>query len=114
MTDEQEPRLPVPAPEVGPPAIDADEFIASFGESLSQTLDLDTWQPGENLPALYGRLEREIEEAVRQESGFRERIRQEIFPRLAERPGAPQDAGVYAARPEDVEKVHLGLLFNGS
>lgn len=107
--------VPVPPPASGEPAlVDAHEFETAFGEPLVQALDLDTWQPGENLAALYGRLEEEIEQAVRQENRIRERIRQEVFPRLRTRVGAPPDAGVYEARVEDVERIHRGLLFNGA
>jgi len=107
--------VPVPPPASGEPAlVDAHEFETAFGEPLARALDLDTWQPGENLAALYGRLEEEIEQAVRQENRIRDRIRQEVFPRLRTRPGAPPDAGVYQAGVEDVERVHRGLLFNGA
>lgn len=107
--------VPVPPPASGEPAlVDAHEFETAFGEPLARALDLDTWQPGENLAALYGRLEEEIEQAVRQENRIRERIRQEVFPRLRTRAGAPSDAGVYQARVEDIERVHRGLLFNGA
>jgi hypothetical protein len=107
--------VPVPLPPSAEPAlVDAHEFETAFGEPLARALDLDTWQPGENLAALYSRLEEEIEQAVRQENRIRDRIRQEVFPRLRTRLGAPPDAGVYQARVEDVERVHRGLLFNGA
>lgn len=95
-------------------AVEAGEFEAAFGETLAQALDLDTWHPGEDLANLYGRLELEIEAAVRQENRIRDRIRQIVFPRLRTRPGAPANAGVYQARIEDIERVHSGLLFNGA
>jgi hypothetical protein len=94
-------------------SIGGDEFSVAFGESLANTLDLHTWQPGENLANLYGRLEQEIEQAVEQESRIRDRIRSEVFPRLLTRKGAPKGAGVYQVLPHHVEKVHRGLLFNG-
>lgn len=95
------------------PPVDSEEFEAAFGESLARTLDLDTWEPGENLAALYQRLEHEVEEAVKQENRIRERIRREVFPRLRSRSAAPRGAGVYQATVPDLEKVHRGLLFNG-
>lgn len=90
-----------------------DEFRTSFGETLDQALDLSTWHRGEDLAHLYGRLEREITEAVKQEDELRERVRNVVFPRLEGRPGAPKGAGVYRAAIADVEKTHRGLLFNG-
>jgi hypothetical protein len=94
-------------------SIGGDEFRVAFGESLANTLDLHTWQPGENLANLYGRLEQEIEQAVEQENRIRERIRYEVFPRLSKRNGAPTGAGVFAASVAEIEKIHRGLLFNG-
>jgi hypothetical protein len=92
----------------------AEEFRAAFGEPLAEALDLDTWQTGENLEALYDRLEVEVKEAVRQEDRIRERIRHEVFPRLRTRPHAPREAGYHQATVEQIERVHRGLLFNGN
>jgi len=95
-------------------AIGIKEFESAYGEPLTNTLDLDTWQPGENLAALYGRLEEEIHEAVKQEKRIRERVRENIFPLLRTRPDRPSEAGVYQATVQQVERVHSGLLFNGA
>src|SRR5712691_7032103 len=94
-------------------SIESDDFGTAFGESLANTLDLQTWLPGENLANLYGRLEQEIQQAVEQENRIRERVRREVFPRLSKRKSATTGAGVYAASVADVEKIHRGLLFNG-
>lgn len=102
-----------PLPDDELTSIEGDEFIDHFGESLANTLDLQTWQPGENLANLYGRLEQEIAQAVDQENHIRDRIRREVFPRLSKAKGAPKGAGVYEASVQDVEKIHRGLLFNG-
>jgi hypothetical protein len=115
-SDREQHGMAAPASTPTPPdpaLVDADEFATAFGESLRQTLDLDTWQPGENLAALYNRLQAEIEDAVRQENRIREQIRRELFPRLRTRPGAPANAGVWHARLEDIERIHGGILFNG-
>lgn len=90
-----------------------DEYEAAHGETLSHTLDLDTWHPGADLMQMYARLQREIAEAVEQEKGYQERIRREIFPRLRTRPDAPACAGVYRATIEQLEEVHRKVLFNG-
>jgi len=113
VDDEQGSEVPPLAPGETPP-VDAAEFEASFGESLAHALDLDTWTPGEDLTDLSDRLKREIEEAVRQEDSLRTRIRDVVFTRLASRPGAPKQAGVFPASPERVEQAHRGLLFNGA
>lgn len=92
---------------------DADEFSSHFGESLGKALDLSTWDHGENLANLYGRLESEVAAAVKQENIVRERVREVVFPRIASREGGPKGAGVFESTVEQIEKVHRGLLFNG-
>ncbi len=94
-------------------AVDADEFEASFGESLARALDLGTWTPGEDLTDLSDRLKHEIEEAVHQEDAIRARVREVVFERLATRTGAPKHAGAHQMSPEWVERIQRGLLFNG-
>jgi hypothetical protein len=98
----------VPSPEVR-----SLDFEAAFGEELSQTLDLDTWMLGEDIMSAYGRLEQEVAEALAKESGYRQKIREVVFSRLRNAPGAPSNAGVYQASRADLERVHSGLLFNG-
>jgi hypothetical protein len=93
--------------------VEPDEFNAAFGEPLADALDLNTWHKGENLANLYGRLEEEIEEAIKQEDSIRKRVRDIVFPRIGQRNGAPMGAGVYKANVAQIEKVHRGLLFNG-
>ncbi len=99
--------------QVGAQITQSDEFQTAFGETLEQTLDLDTWHRGEDLANLYGRLEQEIACAVKQEDELREQVRKIVFPRLGVHAGAPKSAGVYKANVSDIEKAHRGLLFNG-
>ena len=94
--------------------VSSGEFAESFGESLDQTLDLDTWTPGEELSTLYSRLEQEVAEAVTRETEMRKAIREQVFPRLKRRPNAPRGAGVYQASERDIERVHRSILFNGA
>ncbi len=96
------------------PAISPEEFEEGFGESLHQTLDVDTWRSGEDLGAVYRRIDAEVADAVRQEREQRLVIRRQIFPRLADYAGAPPGAGVYQASSEQLERVHRGILFNGA
>jgi hypothetical protein len=94
-------------------AISVNEYEVAYGESLTQTLDLNTWHPGADLVEMYDRLRLEIADAVRQETVLQRQIREEIFPRLRTRPGAPSGAGVYKVTPERLEEIHNKLLFNG-
>jgi hypothetical protein len=89
------------------------EFADTFGEELHQTLDVDTWSSGEDLALVNERLAAEVRDAVEHEQVFLKTIRAEIFPRLADYPGAPSGAGVYSATLSGLERVQRGLLFNG-
>src|SRR5689334_4873129 len=93
---------------------DAADFEAAYGESLINTLDLDTWSDGEDLANTFGRVEREVAEAIEKEDGYRRQIRKIVFPKLATAPDAPDDAGLHEATIPELEKVQRGLLFNGA
>ena len=96
------------APEVTP-----DEFSKGFGEDIRHTLDLDTWKSGEDLAAIYSRIDAEVREAVKQEEEHRKTIRRIMFPRLRNHPDAPRSAGVYPIDQGSLERIHRGILFNG-
>jgi hypothetical protein len=89
-----------------------DEFKAATGEPIERTLDLDTWQVGVDLGALYARLEAEVGPALDQERRIQNLVRTEIFPHLRG-PDAPAEAGVHRAKPADLEEVHRKVLFSG-
>lgn len=111
--DGQDDRDALTAPAEGP-VIDQQTFEDATGERLSTVLDLDTWHRGEDLGALYERLEATVRDAVGQEDRIREGVRARIFPALRTRPGAPPGAGVYRSTVADIERVHRGLLFRGA
>ena len=103
-----------PRGELGPPAADAD-FERQFGEPLRRVLDLDTWHPGSDIPALYERLDREIRGAVEQEDRVVTGLRAAVLPKIKNRgrKGAPPLAGVWPVPLETLEKVHRTTLFAG-
>jgi hypothetical protein len=113
MTDNLPSAATEPIDQILANSISPDEYQAAFGEHFEQTLDLNTWTLGEDLVETYGRLEKEVAEAVAQEDSYRKTIREKIFSRIRKAPGAPKTAGVYQASRKDVEKIHTGLLFNG-
>ena len=88
------------------------EYEAMTGESLLQTLDIDTWQTGVNAITAFERLEREMEEAERLSDDLRRAIRQNIFG-LIQSDAAPAEAGVYKASATDIKDAQLNVLFNG-
>ena len=97
-----------PVPLTGLPDITAQDFRASFGEELLAALDVEAWQTGWDLGREYPRIQREIWEALRSETTVQRHTRAHLFPLLRERGG-----GVYDARPEVIEAIHRGPLFQG-
>lgn len=93
--------------------IQSDDYSVAYGEELSHTLNLDTWHTGDDLLELYERLEAEVRKAIQQEDETKDYIRQEIFPQLRDRRGAPRDAGVFQTTTNEIERTHRGYLFNG-
>ena len=104
---------PSPAPGDDPLVISGDDFRDQFGEDLTNTLDLSTWQQGADLAGLNHRLQAEVADAVAQERDAVAFIRREVFPRLAKQQDAPAAAGVYQATPELIERALRNSLFNG-
>ncbi len=100
-------------PEAVVPTFGDGEYEVSFRESLSTTLDLDTWHPGVDLGEMYARLENEVAEAVRKENIYQQEIRKKIFPYLRTREDAPPGAGVYKVAVPQLIQVHNQILFNG-
>jgi hypothetical protein len=76
------------------------EFQDAFGEKLSQTLDLDTWDAGGQLAEVFDRLDQEVADALEREDQIRKAVREVVFPddnvaaQCAERGGrVPSDDG---------------------
>src|SRR5579884_2254441 len=89
------------------------EYAQAFGEDLARTLDVDTWATGIDWEGAVARLRSEIEAAVHREECLRETVRREVLPKIGKATGAPEEAGVYLALPDELAKVHEGLLFPG-
>src|SRR5260370_30726845 len=92
-------------------AMEANQFQAAFGESVENPLDIDTWQLGDDLAAMYSALEQQITQAVEQEGRIRERIRTELFPYVFTHPQAPPRAGGYKGGVAPLQRIHRGLRF---
>ncbi len=100
-----------PAP---PEVVDPADFRTAYGESLQDTLNLDTWERGEDLAELYERLNQEVEEALDQEDNIRREVREVVFDQIVARPGAPRGAGVFQASTDDLKAAQTNVLFNGA
>src|SRR5258708_11055668 len=94
-------------------AMEADQFQAAFGEPVENPLDIDTWQLGDDLAAMYAALEQQVAQAIEQEGRIRERIRSELFPAVFTHPQAPQQAGCYKVDVSTLDRSHRGLLISG-
>ncbi len=88
-------------------------FQETFGESVDNTLNIDTWHVGEDLSAMYKTLEQEVANAVEQGGRLRERIRNDLFPLVFQHRDAPKHAGCYPVDVTTLEQIHRSLLFNG-
>jgi hypothetical protein len=99
--------LPVPS------TVGESEFIAAYGESLAATLDLDTWERGENLAEKFIRLDREVADALQQEDAIRKKVREVVFPQIFSRPNAPSHAGVFQVSTAQLHATQVNVLFNG-
>ena len=97
-----------------PEVIDQGDFRSAYGESLQETLNLDTWERGEDLAGLYERLNQEVEQALDQEDSIRRQVREVVFEQIVSRPGAPRGAGVFQASTEDLRAAQTHVLFNGA
>ncbi len=97
-----------------PDEISAGDFVASYGESLERTLNLDTWERGENLDRMFARLDREIGDSLEREDDFCRQIRDVVLRQIAIRPNAPPGAGVFEAKIDDLKTVQEQVLFNGA
>ncbi|HET8524224.1 MAG TPA: hypothetical protein VFL82_13395, partial [Thermomicrobiales bacterium] len=91
-----------------------DQFRSAFGEPLTNSLDLETWQAATNLGDLYGKLENEVAQSLALDAPARQAIRNEVFPLIARTPNGPPCAGVYRVTANDLIAAQRGLLFRGS
>lgn len=89
------------------------EFLAAYGESLAQALDLDTWDRGENLDKNLERLDREVAEAIDQEDKIRKKVRELVLPLIQTWSKAPEQAGVFKVTTSQLKTTQMNILFNG-
>lgn len=89
------------------------EFQDAFGEKLSQTLDLNTWDAGAQLAEVFDRLDKEVSDALEREDRIRKAVREVVFPTITSRTNAPGDAGVFQATTTQLRSTQAHVLFNG-
>ena len=97
-----------------PEEVSAEDFVSSYGESLARTLNLDTWECGENLDRMFAKLDEEIGEALAHEDELYKQIRDVVFPQITLRREAPPGAGVFQVTPDQLKTVQQQALFNGA
>lgn len=96
-----------------PEIIEVREFEVNFGESLDRALDLETWDDGSDLNAIFEKLDTEVSQALVQEEELRKQVRKKVFPQISARPNAPPGAGVYKATIKQLKDTQINVLFNG-
>jgi hypothetical protein len=102
-----------PALTAEPEAISGADFEMAFGESLAHTLNLDTWDAGGQLSAVFERIDQEVAEALEREDAIQKAVRQVVFPTISSRPNAPREAGVFQATTQELRTTQANVLFNG-
>lgn len=90
----------------------SDDFTARYGESLYDILDVERWNVGEDVGAIFERIAAEVEAAVSQETRLHVPIRRQVFPQIQRRQLVP-GAGVFRATPDQVRRTLEGLLMTG-
>lgn len=88
-------------------------YAEATGERIEDTLDIDSWDPAHRMAEQFDRLQTEIVAAQIREMDARRDIRDQAFPLLARRPGAPPDAGVHEIEFNDLRAVQQKLHFSG-
>src|SRR4051812_37213267 len=76
------------------PMLEEKDFTQGYGETLDQTLNIDSWSDGSDLSSIFDRAEQEIGEALDQEKAAAPHIRNVIFPLIRSREHKPPGAGV--------------------
>jgi hypothetical protein len=96
-------------------ASNALESKQKFESELVKSLNIDSWTTGLNLNDLYSRLEleKEVVESLNNEDKARAILREKIIPQFANSEASIPYSGLYNVTPEQIQKAHYGLLFNG-
>ena len=77
----------------------ADDFLASYGEPLEQTLNLDTWESGPDLASIFDRLDQEVRQALTQEDEMRRHLRRtRLSPDCCQAKRRPEGLGSFKRR----------------
>lgn len=81
---------------------------------MVQSLNLDSWSPGHNFAEFYKQVEVDVQATTQNENFATEIIRRKVIPRIVKKlPADLQQKSSHQFTVSDVEKAHLGLLFNG-
>ena len=83
------------------------------GERIEDTLNIDRWDPAHRMAEQFERLQDEIVEAQVREMEARRDVREQAFPLIARRQGAPQHAGVHEVELSALRAVQQHLHFSG-
>lgn len=96
------------------PVIELQNNTTTFEQTLVRSLDIDSWLVGHNFAEFYQRVEDEVKASTASEESAAKLIRKDIIPLITKK--LPQDISEKAHcqfNASQIEKAHLGLLFNG-
>lgn len=88
-------------------------YEEATGERIEDTLDIDSWDPAHRMAEQFDRLQAEIVAAQIREMETRRDVRDQAFPLIARRKGAPPNAGVHEIQLGELRQVQQRLLFSG-
>lgn len=83
------------------------------GERIEETLNIESWDPAHKMAEQFDRLQTEIVDAQVREMESRREIREQAFPLIAARNGAPPSAGVHEIELDKLRLVQQQVLFSG-
>jgi hypothetical protein len=97
---------------IAPPEA-ANEEGHPLDSAFAATLDLTNWTSGDRMHDLSVRLEREVEEAARNESDMGPKVLAVLETALKSAPDRSRESGVYSVTVSDIEGACKSVLFNG-
>lgn len=106
------PADPPDLPVSRPAGATADAFRRFFGETLTDVLNLETWRPGIDRVRAFAEIDRQIRQAVAEETGHQRRVREIVLNDLPRWTRLPE-ARFVPVPLQDIQRAQQGLLFNG-
>lgn len=89
------------------------DFETNLREAIDGALNVGSWTSGERMHELEGRLEREVEQAMANESQMAPRVMDVVRDHIAQAKDHSSESGVYHVQPDQITDACRDVLFNG-